>query len=502
MKPILIVESDKIVANTLHNLIKEKMGHECIIANDTKETITLLKKYNGAFELIILDPTLHTSSDVSLVDPILKLHVPTIIFTSNTDDEEKYRQKHIADYIVKTGPFSIYHALNVAEQIIRNKHINVLVVDSCEEDSANLKKLLGTHKLNVVTATNGETALEIIEKIPNFHLVITDFKLPKLSGIKLIRALREKYNRNKMAIIVVTNEHEKYIPPKCFKSGANDFIYKGYDREEFYARLNVHLEMISLFDTIKTESLQKANREKMLLEDNKMDMIGELLYNISHHWRQPLMSISTTIGSLRVLKEYGTSDLDKELHSLDTVTDLTQEMSNTIEMFKDFFSFNKEKEEFSIVQTMNEYANLINTALEEQSIKLIVQGDDSIVYEVNKENFIQAMINNINNAKEAVSKNDNPEKIILLSVVENSKNGIEINISDSGGGVPEEITQKIFEPYFSTKEDRNGTGLGLFIARKYIVNEFNGTIGIENKKFEYDNKSYFGANFKINLPTT
>jgi len=309
MKPILIAEQDKIIANTLHNLIKEKTGHECLVASNTKQTLLLLKQHNKDIELIILDLELPDTPEGGLVDPILKLNIPLIIFTKNVDDEDKYREKDIADYIVKTGPFSIYHALGVVEQILRNKHINVLVADSNEEQALAIKKLLGTHKLNVVTTGDGETALEIIEKIPNFHLVITEFDLPKVNGVKLIRVLRETYNRNQMAIIVVTSNTEKYVPPKCFKSGANDFIYKGYDREEFYARLNVHLEMISLFDTIKVESLQKANKEKLLLEDNKMDLISELLFNISHHWRQPLMAISTTAGSLRLLKELGTSVL-------------------------------------------------------------------------------------------------------------------------------------------------------------------------------------------------
>ena len=500
MKPILIAEHDKIVSNTLHNLIKEKIGCECVVANDSAETVSYLKKYKGNFELIILDLELPDTPQGGWVDPILKLHIPLIVFTTNTQDEEKYRQKNIADYIVKTGPFSIYHALNVAQQITRNKHIHVLVVDSSQEEASQLKQLLSTHKLNVITAGDGEEALSIIDKNKNIDLVITEFDLPKLNGVKLIRNLRETYNRNKMAIIVVTDVREKYIPPKCLKSGANDFIYKGYDREEFYARLNVHLEMISLFDTIKTESLEKANKEKLLLEDSKMDMIGELLYNISHHWRQPLMSISTTVGSLRVLKEFGTNDLEKELESLDTVTQLTQEMSNTIEMFKDFFAFNSEKEDFSIVSTLNDYKNLISTALAEESISLVIQGDESIKYETNKENFIHSMINIITNAKEAVMKQQEEDKLILINISFDAKDGTEINVFDSAGGVPEDITQKIFEPYFSTKDDRNGTGLGLFIARKYIVNDFNGTIGTTNVQFEHEGKTYFGANFKINLP--
>lgn len=499
MKPILIAEHDKIVANTLHNLIKEKIGCECLIANNSNETVTLLKKYNGKFELIILDLELPDSPDGGWVDPILKLNIPLILFTTNTEDEEKYRQKDIADYIVKTGPFSIYHALNVAEQITRNKHINVLVVDPCVDETKKITNLLKTNKLNIIAVPSAEDALEIIDK-SHIHLVITEFKLSQMSGIKFIRTLREKYNRNQMAIIVISDDHEKYIPPKCFKSGANDFIYKGYDREEFYARLNVHLEMIGLFDTIKTESLEKANKEKLLLEDSKMNMIGDLLYNISHHWRQPLMSISTTIGSLRVMKEYGTADLDKELESLDSITDLTQEMSNTIEMFKDFFSFAKEKEEFDILAVINDYYNLISTALDEQKIQLEIQGDKEIKYEGNKENFVHALINNINNAKEAVSKQTNDDKLILIKISHDIKNGVEINICDSGGGVLDEINTKIFEPYFSTKEDRNGTGLGLFIARKFIVNDFKGTIGVKNIEFEHNGKEYYGADFKINLP--
>ena len=499
MKYILIADNDKIVANTLKNLIEEKMGYKCIVVKSKKECEEALCRCKGEFELALLDVVLPDDPDGKIVDEVVSLNIPTILLTKTTEREKEFREKDVVDYIVKTGPFSIYHALTITQQIIRNKSIKVLVADSSHVCQTQVADLLKNYKLNVFTAKDGEEAMSIIEEHDDIKIVLTDFMLPKIDGIKLIRTLRRKYNRNEMAIIVVSSETEKYIPSKCLKSGANDFILKGFDNEEFYARLNANLESIALYDDLKNETLARQNRENVLLDESKMATIEELLHNISHHWRQPLNIISTSAGSLRVSREMGVDNLDAELESLDNIVGLTQDLSKTIEMFKEFFSFQSETDEFDITSTLKEYANLIASPLKEQEIDLVINCNEVVNYNANKENFVQVMMNLINNSKEILQKSQGDKKIILIDIT-SGKDGVELNIKDSGGGVPENIMHKIFEPYFSTQEERNGTGLGLFIARKIVVNEFNGTIGIENRNFDHMDMQCYGANFRINLP--
>lgn len=499
MKYVLVVEDSRLIGHTLKNLIEEKLNLRCIVARSNKECQEALKMYDGKFEVALLDLGLPDAPDGEVIETVSEYeNIPIIILTGSVDKQHKFSNKQIVDYVIKDGPYSIYYALTLTKQLIKNKEIKTLVVDDSRVFLKHTQDLMLQYNLNVYTAMNGEEALKIIEEHPEIKLVLTDYVMPKIDGLELTRTLRRKYKKSELIIIVLSSADDKEIPSKFLKYGANDFLHKGFSKEEFHARVNANLEILGLFEDIQNESYENRKKDKILFEQSKMAAMGELLHNISHHWRQPLNVISTAAGSMKISKELGMEDLDKELKSLDKIINVTSDLSLTIENFKEFFQNDRSEEEFSIEEVFTSYINLTKVSLDEAGFRVITDFEKDLKIINSKKQFKQIILNLVNNAKE-FTKNSIEERILVIKT-KSTKDQIIIIVRDNGGGIDSEIIDKIFNPYFSTKEEKNGTGLGLYICREIITKQFKGQIVVENSKFQVDGKEYMGAKFTITIP--
>jgi signal transduction histidine kinase len=166
-------------------------------------------------------------------------------------------------------------------------------------------------------------------------------------------------------------------------------------------------------------------------------------------------------------------------------------MSKTIDDFRDFFKPDKEKKEFSIYETIQHLLTLIKPEFEKHNIQIELNFDKNIhIYGFQNE-FSQALLNILNNAKDALIENQLFERKITITLKE-SNSHIVFSIKDNAGGIPDEIIEKIFEPYFSTKE-KHGTGIGLYMTKIIIEEHMDGEIKAYN-----DNE---GAVFEISFKT-
>lgn len=499
MKYILVVDDSKLITQTLRNLIEEKLKLKCIVASTKKECESYLIKYRNQFEVALLDLGLPDAPNGEVIDSVSKFKIPIIVLTGSVESEDKFIKKDIVDYVVKDGAYSIYYALTLAKQLIKNKKIKTLVVDDSKVFLEQTKDLMLQYKLNVFTAEDGEEALKIIEQNPDIKLILTDYMMPKMDGLELTRRLRRKFKKSDLSIIVSSSSSDKGISSKFLKYGANDFLYKGFSKEEFYARLNSNLEILGLFEDIKSESEKNRKKDKLLFEQSKMATIGELLHNISHHWRQPLNLISTSAGSLKVSKELGVGDVEKELKSLDSIVDITQELSSTIENFKDFFATSNKGEAFEINDVIEKYIKLTHLSLKENDIEILTDFENNLSIINDKSQLKQVILNLLNNSKEALLLNEPKVKVIKIQTKKSDKE-ILISFIDSANGIKEELFDKIFEPYFSTKDEKNGTGLGLYVSREIITKQFNGSVNVKNVSFDYNGERLKGANFILKIP--
>ncbi|MDD2699336.1 MAG: ATP-binding protein [Arcobacteraceae bacterium] len=257
--------------------------------------------------------------------------------------------------------------------------------------------------------------------------------------------------------------------------------------------VTIFIIFLFLIYRIYLKNLQNLHQQEILSQQTKLASMGEMIGNIAHQWRQPLTVISVASSGMKLQQEYGLLSDEKLVENLDLITRNTQYLSQTIEDFRTFFNNEKEKTPFNIKENIVQVINLFQDAFRNDNIIIIANIDDISIISY-QHDFKQILINLIKNAKDAI-KNDG----YIIITTNKNENKIIITIQDSGGGISNEIIGKIFEPYFTTKHQSQGTGLGLYMVYELIVNNFNGTLEVENLGFDYNFTHYYGACFKITL---
>lgn len=255
--------------------------------------------------------------------------------------------------------------------------------------------------------------------------------------------------------------------------------------DEFLVLEEQNKELEKLIDIEVEKNRQK---EKIMFHQNKMASMGEMLNNIAHQWRQPLMELSSLFIPIQARIDFDLELDKKELkEAILKLNDITKYMSNTIDDFKNFFTTNKEKENFKISQQINSSLNILSATLKSHNIMLeIIIKKNPTIFGY-KNDYTQVLINIINNAKEILIQRKIVEPKIIITVDETSEDVI-ISIEDNAGGIKVKPIENIFKPFF-TYEKKNGTGIGLFMSKLIIENNMDGRIWVENTKL--------GANFKI-----
>ena len=250
-----------------------------------------------------------------------------------------------------------------------------------------------------------------------------------------------------------------------------------------------------------TEQIKNQNQlkesEQLLIQQSKLASMGEMIANIAHQWRQPLSVISTSATGIKIQKEMGVSDDNAEIKSLDCINENAQYLSDTIDDFRNFFKKSKTKSLVNLDILLEKTLKLILTRLKNKNIS-IVKDDLNITFETYEGEIIQVFMNIINNSIDAF-EDKNYDKFIFFET-QKFQNKIVIKIKDNAGGIDEKIIDRIFEPYFTTKELKQGTGIGLYMCNEIIVKHLNGKIIVSNESFEYNNQEYIGSLFIIELP--
>lgn len=248
----------------------------------------------------------------------------------------------------------------------------------------------------------------------------------------------------------------------------------------------------------KDEVRKNRKRDQMLYSQSKMAAMGEMIGNIAHQWRQPLSTISTLASGSVIKVDYNTLKEDDLKKDLNKIIDTTKHLSNTIDDFRNFFIDNKEFEKFDLVSLMEKNINLVNASMQNNYIKVITNFNKVEIKAIKNE-LLQAILNILNNARDAVITQVEGKRVIVIDIYKQNNQAC-IVIKDSGGGVSKENLEKIFQPYFTTKEKSLGTGIGLYMTKQILVTHMNGKISVNNEEFIIDDIIYNGASFKISLP--
>ena len=240
-----------------------------------------------------------------------------------------------------------------------------------------------------------------------------------------------------------------------------------------------------------TDITDIKEKDKQLLQQSKLAQMGEMISMIAHQWRQPLTAISATTNNLSL--KLMINDIQKEsfLEELNLISGYTQHLSKTIDDFRKFFKENKEKERIILKDLVEETLQIVLVSLKNKNINLITEFScDKPIFTYTSE-LKQVLLNFIKNAEDVLLEREieNPK---ITIIAKNDDTCHILIIKDNAGGIPEKIIDKIYEPYFSTKLEKDGTGLGLYMSKKIIEEHCSGKIETKNDKE--------GAVFKITLP--
>ncbi len=263
-------------------------------------------------------------------------------------------------------------------------------------------------------------------------------------------------------------------------------------RTKELAQKTKQLEILnqSLDKRVKEESEKSRKNEQLLIQQSRQAAMGEMIGNIAHQWRQPLNALGLVLQNIHFT--YQMDELNDEFmqKSIDKGKMLTSSMSKTIDDFRDFFKPNKLKENFNVSQIIKNTTELIEASYNNNNITLKTDLDTDITIEGYPSEFSQVILNILSNAKDALMEYKVSSRIVNIKTYEQN-NKIIISIEDNAGGIPKEIISKIFDPYFTTKEEGKGTGIGLYMSKTIIENSMGGELEIVN--------STDGAKFIIKL---
>ncbi len=243
-------------------------------------------------------------------------------------------------------------------------------------------------------------------------------------------------------------------------------------------------------------SVQKIREhEQMLFAQSKSAIMGEMVAMIAHQWRQPITSIGMIANNILlnlILSEDETFDRELFEKEVEDINKQVVYLSQTIDDFRGFFKESKKREAVELDEFLHKSTSLLQKQLEQNGIELCINNScQNMVLKIYKNELTQVVLNLLNNARDAFETHNSADKKITISCFMLDEN-VKIEFCDNAGGIEQGILEKIFEPYFSTKKEKNGTGLGLYMSKIILEKHLGATIEASNRGE--------GAVFSITLP--
>ncbi|MDY6915705.1 MAG: PAS domain-containing sensor histidine kinase, partial [Candidatus Cloacimonadota bacterium] len=272
------------------------------------------------------------------------------------------------------------------------------------------------------------------------------------------------------------NEKKEFIG---FQAVGRD-ITEQRKAEERLKKTNKELKKLQADLKKKVKEAIKEIREKdhLIIKQSRHAAMGEMIGNIAHQWRQPLAAVAAIVQSFEDAYEDGELDAEYIEEKTDLIMDLLQHMSNTIDDFRNFFKPNKVSEKFNLSDNIEKTVKLIENSFKNNNIKLnknLAANCEIIGY---PNEFSQVILNILNNSKDAFDMNNISDREVAIELKKHNGKNV-VTIADNAGGITDEILDKIFDPYFTTKHQSVGTGLGLYMSKMIIEKNMDGYLEVQ-----------------------
>ncbi|QWV95316.1 response regulator [Geomonas oryzisoli] len=225
------------------------------------------------------------------------------------------------------------------------------------------------------------------------------------------------------------------------------------------------------------EELRK--KDEVLMQQSRQAAMGEMIGNIAHQWRQPLNAVGLLVQDLTLSYEYGNFSREYLESSTGKIMQMVRHMSQTIDDFRNFFTPDKEKIEFHLEKVLRRTLALIDGSLNDKGITIELEVGEVPTVVGHPNEFSQVLLNIMNNAMDAFAEAKVRAPRLKVTLSSEDDRAV-VTIADNAGGIPDEIIGRIFEPYFTTKEQGKGTGIGLFMAKNIVEKSMNGSLTVCN----------------------
>ena len=480
-KTIKITANDYSYWDDTYEFIKDQ--NEKYIYENFRDTTTTLENVNLDFMIFmnLENKNIHTQLSKN-IKTLNKDNFTKYIVDSITDDENisiaKYQNNYY--YIVKSRILKSDLSGKTRGFIYVGKKI---YLENFNDEFKNSIKFI-----DIVSNKTNKTLKSIFLDKVEVHFVYSEDILSNIISLQ---------NNNKnLAMLKLDNYRDIYKQGRkqiiLFNTAVSIFVlilfFIFYFYIYYHKRLNIELE-IRVEDEIKKQKAQ----EEILIHQSRSAEIGEMINNIAHQWRQPLNNLSLTIQNIGFKYENDVLTKEELNETIDKSKMIINSMSNTIDTFRNFFEPTKNKNLFKVEHSIENTLEILSSTLRFYNIEVVKEIiDDVEIYDYENE-FSQVLLNIITNARDALVSNKIEKPIIKVNVSK-IENNVIVKIKDNANGIKEEIIDRIFEPYFTTKGKGNGTGIGLYMSKLIIEKNMNGKLTVKN-----DND---GAVFIITLNIT
>jgi len=252
MNKILLIEDSMMISRALSANIRKELNVEVDSAYTLADAKARLASNHDYFAALV-DLTLPDAPDGEALDEVLQWHIPAIVMTASFSEEKRDEllERGLVDYIIKDSKTSFNYVVSLLRRLYLNQFISVLVVEDSFTGMQFVTRQLRRWLLTVHEAADGAEALAILNKHPEIRMILADYHMPVMNGMELVKALREKKDKEELAIIGISAINEKSLSARFIKYGANDFLTKPFAPEELQCRINHNLETLELLAKLR-----------------------------------------------------------------------------------------------------------------------------------------------------------------------------------------------------------------------------------------------------------
>jgi C4-dicarboxylate-specific signal transduction histidine kinase len=383
----------------------------------------------------------------------------------------------------------------------------ILCVDDEPLNLSLLEAMLSPRGYDVVSAVNGPEALEKIAA-ERIDICLLDVMMPGMDGFEVCRRIKSDDLHRNIPVVMVTSYADMENRIRGIEAGAEDFISKPFDSAEVLARIKMLLHVKSLNDRLQSayHNIAELNRtleerivqavddlrrkDQMLILQDRLAVMGEMINNIAHQWRQPLNTLGLIIQQLPLFYKSGEISEEMLKDYVGNSMELIQHMSQTIEDFRNFFKSDKEKVHFSVNQVIARTLALIEKSFKDQKIGIALHPEGDPMANGYPNEYAQVLLNILMNARDELVAHNVDDALISIHAFAEGGRSV-VTITDNAGGIADEIIYRLFDPYFTTKGPDKGAGIGLFMSKTIIEKNMGGRLTVCN--------TGSGAEFRIEV---